>query len=68
MSAVGRSILHEIQFEVKALATAENLGEVPKEKTPNGFTQAIARIASDLTGQQSQPERSLLSKFRFRRG
>jgi pilus assembly protein CpaE len=68
MSAVGRTILHEIQFEQKALATAENLGETPKEKAQNGFTQSISRIANDLTGQQAQPERSLLSKFRLRRG
>ncbi|KND59898.1 Type II/IV secretion system ATPase TadZ/CpaE, associated with Flp pilus assembly [Candidatus Burkholderia verschuerenii] len=68
MSAVGRSILHEIQFEQKALATAENLGEAPTEKAQNGFTQSISRIANDLTGQQAQPERSLLSKFRLRRG
>ncbi|WP_244829396.1 MULTISPECIES: AAA family ATPase [unclassified Caballeronia] len=68
MSAVGRSVLHEIQFEAKALATAENLGEAPKDKTPNGFNQAITRIASDLTGQQAAAGRSLLRKFSLRRG
>jgi pilus assembly protein CpaE len=68
MSAVGRSVLHEIQFETRALATAENLGEAPKEKAPNGFTQAITRIASDLTGQQAVTERSLLRRFSLRKG
>ncbi|QSN63003.1 MULTISPECIES: AAA family ATPase [unclassified Caballeronia] len=67
MQAVGRTVLHEIQFENKALATAENLGEAPKEKAANGFNQAIVRIASDLTGQQTTVERSLLQKFRLRR-
>jgi pilus assembly protein CpaE len=68
MQAVGRTVLHEIQFETKALATAENLGESPKEKATNGFNAAIVRIAGDLTGQQAAVERSLLQKFRLRRG
>ncbi len=67
MQAVGRTVLHEIQFEHKALATAENLGEAPREKAANGFNQAIVRIASDLTGQHAAVERSLLQKFRLRR-
>jgi pilus assembly protein CpaE len=68
ISAVGRSVLHEVQFETKALATAENLGEAPKEKAQNGFSQAIARIASDLTGQHAVVERALFKKFKLRRG
>jgi pilus assembly protein CpaE len=67
MSAVGRTVLHEIQFESKAISTAENLGEAPREKAPNGFNQAIARIASDLTGQHAASERTFLQKLKLRR-
>ena len=67
MSAVGRTVLHEVQFETKAISTAENLGEAPVEKAPNGFNQAIARIASDLTGQHAAAERTFLQKLRLRR-
>jgi pilus assembly protein CpaE len=67
MSAVGRTVLHEVQFETKAIATAENLGEAPIEKSPTGFNQAVARIASDLTGQHAAAERTFLHKFRLRR-
>ncbi len=67
VSAVGRSALHEVQFEPKALATAENLGEAPAEKAPNGFNQAIARIVGDLTGQTAVSERSFLRKFKLER-
>ncbi|CDY76970.1 Type II/IV secretion system ATPase TadZ/CpaE, associated with Flp pilus assembly [Caballeronia glathei] len=67
MAAVGRSVLHEVQFEPKAISMAENLGEAPKEKAPNGFNQAVARIASDLTGQHSAAERTFLQKLRLRR-
>ncbi|SAL80795.1 response regulator receiver domain-containing protein [Caballeronia choica] len=67
MSAVGRTVLHEVLFETKAISTAENLGEAPVEKAQTGFNQAIARIASDLTGQHAAAERTFLQKFRLRR-
>ncbi|MFM0324626.1 AAA family ATPase [Caballeronia glebae] len=67
MTAIGRTVLHEVQFEPKALATAENLGEAPVERAQNGFTQTIARIANDLTGQHATVERTFLSKFKLRR-
>ncbi|SAK97068.1 fimbriae assembly-like protein [Caballeronia calidae] len=67
MTAVGRTVLHEVQFEPKALATAENLGEAPRERNPNAFMQTIARIANDLTGQHAAVERTFLSKFKLRR-
>ncbi|MDR5818210.1 AAA family ATPase [Caballeronia sp. LZ033] len=68
MTAVGRNVLYEIPFEAKALATAENLGEAPKEKNANGFNQMITRIGGDLTGQQMNAERSFFQKLRLRRG
>jgi pilus assembly protein CpaE len=68
MSAVGRTVLYEIPFEAKALTIAENLGEAPKEKAPNGFNQTITRIGGDLTGQHSSAERTWLQKLRLRRG
>jgi len=67
MTAVGRSALHEVQFESKALTAAENLGESPRERGQNGFTQAIARIANDLTGQHAVVERSFLHKLGLRK-
>ncbi|MGI4985522.1 MAG: AAA family ATPase [Janthinobacterium lividum] len=67
-AAVGRAVLHEIRFETKSLAIAENLGETPKEKGPHGFLQSIKQIANDLTGQREQAAVSLLQKFRLRRG
>ncbi|CAB3681698.1 Iron-sulfur cluster carrier protein [Paraburkholderia rhynchosiae] len=68
VSAVGRNVLHEVQFEPKALSIAENLGEAPKEKAPNGFNHSIMRISNDLTGQHEMAEPSLLRKLIFRRG
>ena len=65
--AISRSVLHEIPYEPQAVAMAENLGEVPKDKSPQGFNHAITRIASDLTGQQMQPARTLLSRFSIRK-
>ncbi|WP_244816344.1 AAA family ATPase [Caballeronia sp. Lep1P3] len=67
MTAVGRNVLHEVLFESKALAAAENLGEAPRERGQNGFTQAIARIANDLTGQHAVVERSFLRKLGLRK-
>lgn len=67
MSAVGRNVLHDVQFEAKSLSIAENLGEAPKEKASNGFHQSVTRIANDLTGQHAAVERSLLHRFKLRR-
>jgi pilus assembly protein CpaE len=67
VSAVGRNVLHEVQFEPKSVSIAENLGEAPKKSTPNSFNQSIARIVNDLTGQHAAAERSLLDKFKLRR-
>jgi pilus assembly protein CpaE len=68
MSAIGRSVLYEIPFEAKAVMVAENLGESPKDKAQNGFSQSVVRIAADLTGQPQTAERSLLQKLKLRRG
>ena len=68
MTAIGRNVLNEIPFEAKSLATAENLGEAPREKGANGFNQMITRIGGDLTGQQMNAERSFFQKLRLRRG
>jgi pilus assembly protein CpaE len=67
MLAVGRNVLHEVQFEAKSISIAENLGEAPKERAANGFNQSIARIANDLTGQHAPVERTLLHRFKLRR-
>jgi pilus assembly protein CpaE len=69
ISAVGRTALHEIPFEAKAVSIAENLGESPVDKSSNGFNQSITRIGHDLTGQPSSAERSLFQKLglKFRR-
>jgi pilus assembly protein CpaE len=67
IAAVGRNVLHELQFEPRALAIAENLGEAPKERASNGFNQSIMRIANDLTGQHPAAERTLMRRFRLRR-
>jgi pilus assembly protein CpaE len=66
-SAVGRNVLHEIQFEAKAVSIAENLGEAPKDKAANGFNQSIMRIGSDLTGQHPAAERTFFQKLKLRR-
>jgi pilus assembly protein CpaE len=58
--AIGRNPLHEIAFEPKALQIAENLAEPVNDKAGNGFLAAIEKIADDLTGQVSAPERSWL--------
>jgi len=70
IAAIGRPVIHEVQFETKLLAMAENLGEAPKAtgKGANTFRYAITRIANDLTGQRDEPESGLLKKFRLRRG
>ncbi|MGF6902253.1 AAA family ATPase [Paraburkholderia sp. GAS348] len=67
MAAVGRTVLYEVPFEVKAVSIAENLGEAPDEKAANGFNQAIRRIGSDLTGQHMAAERTFLQKLGIRR-
>jgi pilus assembly protein CpaE len=68
MSAIGRTVLHEVQFEAKTVSIAENLGEAPREKGQHSFHQAIARIGSDLTGQHATAERTFFQKLRLRRG
>ncbi|TCF96616.1 pilus assembly protein CpaE [Paraburkholderia strydomiana] len=60
--AIGRAALHEFQFEPKSLQVAENLGERPKDKGPNGFNQSIIRIANDLTGQLTKTDPSVFSR------
>jgi len=67
-AAIGRNVLHEIRFEPKALAIAENLGESPKEKAPHGFNHSILQIANDLTGQRQDKVPSLLERLKLRRG
>jgi pilus assembly protein CpaE len=50
-AAVGRGVLHELPFDGKTIATAENLGTTAADgKTP--FASAIARLADSLTGRQ----------------
>jgi pilus assembly protein CpaE len=66
-SAVGRGALHEIAFEPKALTIAENLGEAPNEKAPNGFNHTITRIADDLTGKQPAVKRTLWQRLMLRK-
>jgi pilus assembly protein CpaE len=65
IAAVGRAVLHEVPFEAKVLAVAENLGEQPKESRSggHGFSHAISRMAGDLTGQQPVVTRSLFQKL-----
>jgi pilus assembly protein CpaE len=67
VSAVGRNVLHEVQFETKSISIAENLGEAPRKGAASAFNQSIARIVNDLTGQHAAADRSLLDKFRLRR-
>jgi len=67
MSAIGRTVLHEIPYEAKAVTIAANLGEAPKDKAVNGFNQTITRIGSDLTGQHSSTERTFFQKLGLRR-
>ncbi|MFP3612490.1 AAA family ATPase [Paraburkholderia sp. SIMBA_050] len=66
-ATVGRPALHEVPFETRAISLAENLGEAPDEKTSNGFSQAITRIGSDLTGQHIAVERTFLQKLGIRK-
>lgn len=66
-AAVGRSVLHEIPYEAKAVAVAENLGESPRERAPNGFNQTVRRIASDLTGQRPTEAPKRVPRFRLLR-
>jgi len=63
MTAVGRAALHEVPFEAKILAVAENLGEAPQEKSSHGFMQTIVRIVNDLTGQHIAIEKTFLQKL-----
>ena len=67
MTAVGRTVLHEVGFETKSIALAENLGEAPSDRGSSGFNQTITRIGSDLTGQELAVEGSFLQKLGIRR-
>ncbi|MGF6266989.1 pilus assembly protein CpaE [Paraburkholderia youngii] len=52
--AIGRAVVHELPYDPKPLARAENLGEpVGARRKPLGFAAAIERIASSLTGRKS---------------
>ncbi|MEZ0603891.1 CpaE family protein [Paraburkholderia sp. IW21] len=54
--ALGRGVLHELPYDPKTLARAENLGEpVVDRKRQPGFAAAIERISNDLTGRESPP-------------
>jgi pilus assembly protein CpaE len=54
--ALGRALLHELPYDPKSLARAENLGEpLAVHKRPLGFAAAIERISNDLTGRESAP-------------
>jgi pilus assembly protein CpaE len=63
LTAIGRPIPHEVPFEAKALAFAENLGELPSKRSAQAFKQTIAQIASDLTGQPTVVARGFLQKL-----
>jgi len=53
-AAVSMSILQEFPFDGKALAQAENLGEVVVEKGSAGFPDAIAQLAGSLSGRKQK--------------
>ncbi len=66
-TAVGHTVLLEIPFESKALMIAENVGEALKDRSAQGFSQSIARIGSDLTGQHAAAQVGFLSKLGWKR-
>lgn len=51
-SAIGRSVLHELPFDGKAVVTAENMGTPIDHRSR--FAEAIVRLADSLTGQQTR--------------
>ncbi|MEX3931213.1 CpaE family protein [Paraburkholderia phymatum] len=52
--ALGRAVVHELPYEPKSLARAENLGEPIGARTGReGFAAAIERLANCLTGRES---------------
>jgi pilus assembly protein CpaE len=53
-AAVSMSILQEFPFDGKALAQAENLGELVVEKGSAGFLDAIAQLAGSLSGHKEK--------------
>ncbi|WP_026132251.1 AAA family ATPase [Pandoraea sp. B-6] len=62
--ALGRASLHELPYDPKSLARAENLGEaLPTHKKPLGFAAAIKRISNELTGRDSPPPVRWYSRF-----
>jgi pilus assembly protein CpaE len=56
--ALGRSVFHELPYDPKSLARAENLAEpvAARGKQP-GFDTAIVRLANGLTGRESSAVR-----------
>jgi pilus assembly protein CpaE len=48
--ALGRASMHELPYEPKTLAEAENLGEPIAAGKPTPFTSAIVDLANTLTG------------------
>jgi pilus assembly protein CpaE len=53
-TAVSTSVMQEFPFDGKALALAENLGEAAPEKSSAGFPEAIAQLASSLSGRKEE--------------
>jgi pilus assembly protein CpaE len=52
--ALGRSVLHELPYDPKSLARAENLGEpIAARGNRPGFAAAVVRIANGITGRES---------------
>jgi pilus assembly protein CpaE len=52
--ALGRAAVHELPYDPKSLARAENLGEpIGAGTRRDGFSAAIERLANSLTGRES---------------
>ncbi|GAB3626162.1 Iron-sulfur cluster carrier protein [Pandoraea terrae] len=51
--ALGHFALHELPYDPKTLAKAENLGEAVVDRKPGGFASAIERLAHTVTGRES---------------
>jgi len=57
-AAVSMSVLQEFPFDGKALAQAENLGELVVEKGSAGFLDAIAHLAGNMSGRKEKVARA----------